>query len=86
MKTLIATAILAMASTSALAFNASIDPNEFYSGHEHSASSSVSGNLNNNLYVEGNFIQVDLDGSPKGAAIGNAELPSGLYVEGNFTI
>jgi len=86
MKTIIATAILAMASTSALAFNSSIDPDEFYSGHEHSASSSVSATLNENLYVEGNFIQVDLDSAPKGTEIGNAELPSGLYVEGNFTI
>ena len=89
MKTLIATAIITLASTSAYAFDERFDASEYYSGHAGSSlNTAVAAEFNENLYLEGNFIQVDLTPAtvPQGDAMTETGSPAALYQEGNFAI
>ena len=85
MKKLIATAVIALATTSANAYDSHFDPEEFYSGSEVAPRTTVlADNFNPELYVEGHFPIIDWSNRISGPELGEVEIPSDLYMEGNF--
>lgn len=87
MKTLVATIIITLTSTSAYAFDERFDASEYYAGHAGSSlNTAVTAEINNNLYLEGNFIQVDLTPAAQGDVMSETGSPAELYKEGNFAI
>jgi len=89
MKNLIATALITLASSSAFAFDASWDANEFYDGIPGQTAGVASirhdRGFDDNLYLEGNFPKA---GNGHGSVnhICNTDLPEDLYSEGNFAV
>lgn len=87
MKKLIAISILAF-SGNALAFDASWDNHEFYSGDTRAITSGVTlgaVSIDDSLYAEGSFPSVT-PGSAGPIEITDSVIPSSLYVEGNFDV
>ena len=87
MKKIIATAAVAlMTTTSAYAFDASFDPDEYYSG---------TGNMPSGVVVSGTFVEdLEVDGvwqqfdniPQESSEISDTDFPYHLYEEGNYTI
>ena len=87
MKTLIATAIISLASTSAMAFDSSWDANEYYSGEHSTPLVTIAAGSDANLYSEGNFVNVETEHSSiEGISIGSSLDDANLYTEGNFDV
>ncbi len=87
MKNIIATAAVALlTTTSAYAFDASFDAGEYYSGLDNPTSSIVlSHTVVEDLEHDGAWQQFDNTPSDQ-PEISDAEFPSHLYDEGNYTI
>ena len=90
MKALIVTAAAALLSTSAFAFDASWDADEFYSGttvEQNLQGINLSSTENKNLYSEGNFVEVaPSTDSIVGMEIGAVGEPATHYMEGNYDV
>jgi len=85
MKTLIATAIIALASSPVFASSDMND--EFYDGLENSSIVTVVAGSNDNLYTEGNFIELDAATPlPNGIEIGSSPNNVKLHAEGNYDV
>lgn len=89
MKTLIATAIIALASGTASADYLSFaDSTEFYSGQENSSVSTQSHGIDASQFLEGNYAGIiqnerqDVQGDRIGHTMDNTN----LYVEGNYDV
>ena len=88
MKTLLATtAAIVLASSSAFAYDSSIDAEEFYNGQSDSKLITNAQGLDSNLHLEGKFVDVSTEvTSPEGAEIGSALDDADIYQEGKFDV
>ena len=87
MKNIIAISLLAL-SGSALAFDASWDASEFYDGSNSPLVGAVTlgaVDINDNLYVEGNFPETT-PGNSGPIEISHSVAPGDLYLEGNYDV
>ena len=90
MKTLIATTIIALASSVASAGDLSaVDNQEFYSGQPDSSLSTRALGTDAGQFLEGNYagiIEDDADSDVQGDRIGEVRDNLNLYVEGNWEV
>ncbi len=87
MKTLIATTITALISTSALAWQPQFDSQEFYEGRDGTPLRIAAQSSDSTLYVEGNA-DTGNTSEARGNRIGHAHEgnDSGIYREGNYDV